>query len=777
MRIRMFSLCAERELAQRKLEAKIADALHGFASNELEFEDFSSPQEMLAPLGESLKNEALTVVAVEKPAYNKIKKKLLPAMGYPLSENAEIKELVSKKEDIDADRITSHSLFPADARLFPSTDGMFSGFSVTKGDKFFLMIPLDKNRIDDMLENCVVPYLVSLFGQPQAAEDDFVPVQKKEKQSFSSPLVRSVNLLKEANSRVAFCANRQEPIIDEVIKSIEGSEDMFVFSPHVEDRGDIDVVSYSVQLARAAKNLSHTELGAVISDPFDDGNGRGVCISITDGEKAIARRFYAEDGETDDSLVRAAAEEAIALLGQNAYGVLSENAIGPDNVPTEKIAGKKTVKAILIILVIILALCIGAGVVFKYLESKEPETTAPVSTVAPTITTTEPKAKPVEEKDLMAHIVELATGEEEHRVKKDDAEPTTFIRNGEEVNAKDYLALILQNAINDDDEWSSESLKAMAVIIYTNLKYRDNNFDISDVAVANTADAETKEAVEAVFGDYLTYEDYVIFAPYHRYSAGKTASSGTVYGVEYPYLIPVDMTADKNVNDYKYDIAVTTSDLNTSIIKATSNNLSDFSTEPKDWLKIKEHDKAFDADSGYVSQISVGSENMTGYEFIKILDKYCSKKITSMCFDVSYSSEDKEFIFTCYGFGSGVGLSQRGAIRLDKRDHNTYEEILSYFYPGTELQKGEASQKAEEEETSSTARRQQTPARTNTTTRASAPDNTTRPTTEPSTTRPTTEPSTTRPTTEPSTTKATQPQTSESPAPTEEDEGLEDVSQ
>ena len=220
MRIRMFSLCAERDLTQRKLEAKIADALHGFASNEIAFEDFSAPQEMLTPLAESLKTEALTVVAVERPSYNKIKKKLLPAMGYILYEDADIRDLVSAKEGIDEKKIASHSVFPEGAKIFPSLDGMFSAFSVQKGSKLFIMMPLDKNRIDALLDREIIPYLVGLFGEP--VNEDAPPVQKKEKTAFADPLVRSVNLLKEAIATVAFCANKQEPLIDAVIKKIEG---------------------------------------------------------------------------------------------------------------------------------------------------------------------------------------------------------------------------------------------------------------------------------------------------------------------------------------------------------------------------------------------------------------------------------------------------------------------------------------------------------------------------------------------------------------------------
>lgn len=712
----MFSLCAERELTQRKLEAKIADSLHGFASNEIGFEDFSTPQEMLAPLAQSLKEEALTVVAVEKPSYNKIKKKLLPAMGYILDENEDIRELVSRKEGLDEKKITSHSLFPTDAKIFPSYDGMFSAFAVQKGSKLFIMLPLDKDRIDLLLEHEIIPYLVRLFGEPLAAEE---PVPKKEKADFSDPLVRSVNLLKEANAKVAFCANRQEPIIDSVIKSIAGSNDLFVFSPHVEDRGDIDVVSYSVQLARAAKNLSYTELGAVISDPFDDDNGRGVCISITDGEKAIARRFYAEDGESDESLVAAAAREAISLLGQNAYGVLSENAIGTDNVVHEKVAEKKTVKIILIILVIVLALCIGAGVLFKYLDGrKNNKKPTESTTVTTTVTTTEKeKVEPVVEKNLMDHIVALMK-DRDHKVAKSDDAPEYFKKNGEDINAKDAVALILQNyASYEEDEWNEEALKAMAVIIFTNLKFRDNGFDISDVKLANSASADVRQAVDEVYGEYLTYDDNVIAVPFHRFSAGKTAMSSTVFGVDLPYIKSMYIDKDRYVENFDYDVRITTSELSSIFLKATSVNLSEQSQNPAEWITIESQDGAVNKTTGYVQEIHVANLVYSGYDFAKLISENSENKITSVCFSVKYNESEKVFVFHCYGYGSGVGMSQRDAIRTARNDKKTYDEILAYYYPDTELVLLPEEEPTEEESTTQ-ATTTETSTTTETTTQA-----------------------------------------------------------
>ena len=53
-----------------------------------------------------------------------------------------------------------------------------------------------------------------------------------------------------------------------------------------------------------------------------------------------------------------------------------------------------------------------------------------------------------------------------------------------------------------------------------------------------------------------------------------------------------------------------------------------------------------------------------------------------MAFEVEY--DDGEFIFTTYGYGHGVGMSQQGADYFAQRGWD-YEEILTHYYTGVTL--------------------------------------------------------------------------------------------
>lgn len=48
------------------------------------------------------------------------------------------------------------------------------------------------------------------------------------------------------------------------------------------------------------------------------------------------------------------------------------------------------------------------------------------------------------------------------------------------------------------------------------------------------------------------------------------------------------------------------------------------------------------------------------------------------------------FVFTTYGYGHGVGMSQDGAIKM-ARDGSTYSEILLHYYPGTTIKNDTAT--------------------------------------------------------------------------------------
>ena len=80
--------------------------------------------------------------------------------------------------------------------------------------------------------------------------------------------------------------------------------------------------------------------------------------------------------------------------------------------------------------------------------------------------------------------------------------------------------------------------------------------------------------------------------------------------------------------------------------------------------------------AGYVTSVQVGDESMSGEEF---REKY---KLASGSFVLQ--KYDGKLRVTTRGVGHGLGLSQYSANKMAK-DGKTYDEILEYFFEGTEL--------------------------------------------------------------------------------------------
>ena len=80
--------------------------------------------------------------------------------------------------------------------------------------------------------------------------------------------------------------------------------------------------------------------------------------------------------------------------------------------------------------------------------------------------------------------------------------------------------------------------------------------------------------------------------------------------------------------------------------------------------------------AGYVLNVRVGKENVSGEEFRK------NYHLTSGCFTLQrYNGKIR---ITTRGIGHGLGMSQYSANKMAKKG-KTYQEILDYFFEGTEI--------------------------------------------------------------------------------------------
>lgn len=225
-----------------------------------------------------------------------------------------------------------------------------------------------------------------------------------------------------------------------------------------------------------------------------------------------------------------------------------------------------------------------------------------------------------------------------------------------------------------------EALKAQAVMIRTYLMRRQlgmvqqgqlEEMTLEEMKALWKSDFDEnysiyQEAVSETNQEGIYYNEEMIEPVYHKESGGKTRGAENVYGVEIPYLQAVESLGDGDVNEVKLEAKAITQKLQ----NAYSDILLD-ETNLAYQIQIISKDA-----SQYITKMQVGNKLIEGEEFRKLLG------LDSSHFEISSAKES--LIFKVKGKGHGVGLSQKGAIKMAEQG-KTYQEILKYYFTGIEI--------------------------------------------------------------------------------------------
>ena len=255
------------------------------------------------------------------------------------------------------------------------------------------------------------------------------------------------------------------------------------------------------------------------------------------------------------------------------------------------------------------------------------------------------------------------------------------------LNLEDYLIGVVSAEVPVCFE--EEAIKAQAVAARTYALKRmqnnkDSNYDVTDDTSSQVYQTEEelkskwkdkyeeyrnkiKNAVYNTKGEYLTYNNDIIYAFFFSTSNGKTEDNKDVFGQDLPYLKVVDSSFDEK---------------ETSGFVATKTfNLNEFYQKLgmpyNEILNIKNKELTT---SGRVKNITINDKLFKGTEV--------RTKLSLRSTDFNIEQNNKEIKITTKGFGHGVGMSQYGANALAKQNKN-YKEILNYYYQGTNLKKYE----------------------------------------------------------------------------------------
>lgn len=169
-------------------------------------------------------------------------------------------------------------------------------------------------------------------------------------------------------------------------------------------------------------------------------------------------------------------------------------------------------------------------------------------------------------------------------------------------------------------------------------------------------------------GQVLVSDGKLIYAAYHAVSAGKTRDMSELYEeADMPYLAEKLCKEDTQADGYLCVLYWPKEEFLQKCGQLFPESpLAEFSQ-----IQITVRDSA-----GYVLEIKMGEDTYTGEEFRS------NWELNSSCFTITDLGEQIRIVTK--GLGHGFGLSQYTA-NLMAAEGKSYEEILAYFYEGTEL--------------------------------------------------------------------------------------------
>lgn len=300
-------------------------------------------------------------------------------------------------------------------------------------------------------------------------------------------------------------------------------------------------------------------------------------------------------------------------------------------------------------------------------ETTTAATTAAATTAAPETTTAETTSAPTPTPDN--------SGEEQLSV-YDQVTGTYYTAGAREIIARAVVGEIW-------NEFPDEAVKAQAVAEYTYIK-KNNEMGVSPTTALKT-DVYDRiyKLVDEVLGEAIYYNGEMIQSVFFASSCGYTNSAENVWGVDYQYLRSVDCPLDKTTDPNWGSTDSYSSDY---IKNAVQNTLGIALTgDPSKWFKI--NSRLDNREHGWVTSISVGGMTKANGKTIDgrtIRETVLGYSLKSAAFDLKYDKSSDKFIFTTYGHGHGVGMSQYGAKALAENGY-TYKQILQHYFTGVEI--------------------------------------------------------------------------------------------
>ena len=251
------------------------------------------------------------------------------------------------------------------------------------------------------------------------------------------------------------------------------------------------------------------------------------------------------------------------------------------------------------------------------------------------------------------------------------------------VEIEQYIRGVLYREVSD--KWPMEAIKAQAVAARTYAVYSMEQFAARDYDLTNDVSSQvyggksgelyrTNLAVKRTKGEVLTYKGKVFPSFFHANSGGMTEAASELWDVDVlPLKGGIESPYSVNSPHYRWKLNVRLKDIQDKL------NESGHKIGLIKDIRVVERNK-----SGRVRRIQITTRDgqtdfVDGKAFRDILGPNVLK---SNMYDVLMRGWYVDFVG--HGWGHGVGLCQWGAYNM-ARMHFSYKEILSFYYPSSEV--------------------------------------------------------------------------------------------
>jgi stage II sporulation protein D len=252
---------------------------------------------------------------------------------------------------------------------------------------------------------------------------------------------------------------------------------------------------------------------------------------------------------------------------------------------------------------------------------------------------------------------------------------------------EEYVAAVLMAESGDFE--NAESQKAMAVVARTYAmrflgQHAKEGFDFCDTTHCQVfgwkgANAAVRAAVNATRGELLRFDGKLAQTFYHQNCGGTTAAAREAWPtVTEAYLTSHEDRYCAARGVLKWESAIGVADLDRALRAAGI-------AAPAGWSAVEIVSRS---ESGRAQRLKLSGGNgggaaVSASTFRFAVDRELGwNKIRSDLYDVR--NVGGQIIFSGRGSGHGVGLCQAGAEEM-AREGKSYREILSFYYPGTEI--------------------------------------------------------------------------------------------